>query len=377
MKKLLIATDTYLPKKDGITRFLNMIVPSLTERYEVTILAPSFTRSFKEERHSGARVVRFPVYKRLQLSSYPAVRLFYRKVKRYVKEADMVWIQSAAPLGFMALRAAKKTKKPVFAYIHAIEWEQLTHIMLKSRYLKPLLMRLLTKLERYIYNKCDLLMVPAKSVAIQLSELGIKGRKVIIPLGVDGAYFLPPEDKAKAKKDIGLDPDSVVIGYSGRLSREKDVTTLAKAFARLQERDPKLQLLIVGDGNQRLVTEHVKDGYHITGFVDDVVPYLQAMDIFVMPSLTETSSLATMEAMACGLPAVCTYVGNIKHYITDGRNGYLFPRGDFEYLEKKLARLIEGPELRRAIGVLARKTMVAKFNWDRTVKQILWVLGRY
>lgn len=377
MKKLLITTDTFLPKKDGITRFLEQIVPHLTKHFEVTILAPSFTSAFREDSFYGAKVFRFPVYKRFEIASYPSVRLHYRKVKAYVRNADVVWINSAAPLGFMSLFAAKKLKKPVLAYIHALEWEQLTHVAVRSTFLKFFLLRFLSKFERYIYNKCTTLMLPSKNAAIELAELGIKTRKFIIPLGVDANTFVPAEDKRQAKRAIKLNPDSIIIGYCGRLSKEKDVSTLAAAFVRLQEHHPKLQLLIVGDGDRHVITNKVTANYHITGFVEDVVPYLQAMDVFVLPSLTETSSLATMEAMAVGLPVVSTYVGNIKNYIVDGKNGYLFPRGDVAFLERKLARLIENPELRRAFGVLARKTMVARFHWERTVRQIVYVLNKY
>ncbi len=275
----------------------------------------------------------------------------------------------------MALLAARKFRKPLFAFIHAMEWQQLTHIIMRSSLLKSVIMYVLEKLERYVYNKCDVLIVPSKNVAEELAALGITTRKAIIPLGVDSQRFLPPDDKQQAKRAVGLKPEDKVIGYCGRLSAEKDLKTLAKAFAWLQERHPTLQLLIVGDGNKKMITHHAEKNVHITGFVDDVVPYLQAMDVFVMPSLTETSSLATMEAMSVGLPVVSTHVGNIRYYITDGRNGFLFPTGDVDYLKKKLARLIEHEELRRATGILARKTMVMKFHWEKTVEMIQEVLG--
>src|SRR3989338_5881300 len=261
MKNLLIATDTFLPKKDGVTKFLEQVVPSLTESYNVTILAPSFTQSFKEETFQKARVIRFPVRKRVQISSYPAVKFYYGKVKQYVKEADRVWIQSAAPLGFMALLAARKYNKALFAYIHSLEWEQLTHILTTSKWVKSILLRTLVKLEKYVYNKCDILMVPAKSVAIELAELGIETKQIIIPMGIDAKRFFPIEDKqkAKAKQKVHLSPDSFVIGYCGRISKEKDLKTLAQAFIRLQEHYPNLHLLIVGDGNHRLITHTVHD----------------------------------------------------------------------------------------------------------------------
>ena len=83
---------------------------------------------------------------------------------------------------------------------------------------------------------------------------------------------------------------------------------------------------MVGDGTKKQVKEFKKiKNCKVTGFVPDVHEYLKAMDIFVMPSLTETTSLATLEAMACGLPVIATKVGYIKNYLVRNHNG-LFSR---------------------------------------------------
>jgi len=118
--------------------------------------------------------------------------------------------------------------------------------------------------------------------------------------------------------------------------------------------------------------EKLKDtpGLKITGFVDNVVPYLQAMDIFVMPSLTETTSLSTIEAMSCGLPVIATRVGDIKNYIIPKKNGLFMGKSNHYILKKKLERLLDDKYLRSTLGHNARETVVRKFSWRDTISNI-------
>ena len=80
----------------------------------------------------------------------------------------------------------------------------------------------------------------------------------------------------------------------------------------------------------------------LTGPKNNLVPYYQAMDVYVLPSLSETSSLTTMEAMASGVPVITTPVGLIKEYVEDGRNGFFFPKRDADKLFQKIEYLQQG-----------------------------------
>lgn len=140
----------------------------------------------------------------------------------------------------------------------------------------------------------------------------------------------------------------------------------------------KVFLLIVGWGSKKNISlfkslEDVK----ITGFVEDVLPYLQATDIYVLPSLTETSSLTTMEAMSCGLPVIATKVGYVKEYIIDKQNGMFFPKNNDLVLSLKLEQLINNKKMRETLGKNARKTALKKFSWDRTAEKIMEVLRTF
>ena len=202
--------------------------------------------------------------------------------------------------------------------------------------------------------------------------------KTLVPLGVNSARFVPPKDRRNAKVHIGLNPDNIVFGYCGRLGREKNLATLYKAFSQLQQQYNNITLLIIGKGvEQETAIFTSKKNVVLTGAVDNVVPYLQAMDIFVLPSLTETTSLATLEAMSCGIPVVCTPVGAIKDYVIDGENGFLFPKKNDLVLKKKLEWLLVNQKGRERMGAAARQTVETKYSLKHTIEHLKAVLNEF
>jgi len=364
-KKLLIVTDSFLPRCEGITRFLFEIIPKLTDSYKITILAPKFDD--KEYKIDGVDIVRMPVMKIQFGDLYPA-KFNYKGVKKLVEQHDIVFIQSIAALGLSAVKAAKKLEKPIVAYAHVIEYEIVTKSLGKMRLFVKHISKMFMK---YAYNKINLLLVPFSEVGELFRKQGIKVPYAVVPLGVDSEKFKPAENKIEAKEKLNIDPKHIIIGYVGRIGREKNLLTLYRAFRKLEKRYDNIRLMIVGKGvkdEEKIFTQN--RNIMMTGMQNDVVPYLQAMDIFVMPSLTETSSLATMEAMACGLPVVSTPVGLVKEYVEERRNGMFFPFKNSLVLSMKLEKLINNAQLRVRMGANARETMKEKYNWEKTVTLI-------
>jgi len=372
-KKLLIATDTYYPKKDGVLIFLEKVVPALTDEYDITIVAPVFDKG-KFRQIGDAKVVGFPVSEKLKMADYNSVKISKKNInrlKQLISEADIIWSQDLAFLGALSIYYGKKYKKPVFNYIHQVTWEHFVNVLFTSKLLKKTLSFTVRRAVKSLYNKCSVLMVPYPDLARELESRNIGSRKVIIPLGVDTNEFKPPEDKYLAKRKVGFDPKTRIIGYCGRISREKDLMTLKRAYLRLLEEYKDIGLLIVGSGPEEEMNKlRSLPNVKITGFVNNVVPYLQAMDIFVMPSLTETTSLATLEAMACKLAVVTTKVGYIKEYIIHKYNGLFFGKQNDYILRKRLGLLLNDPGTAQMLGNNARKTVEQKFSWDNTIKNI-------
>jgi len=372
--KLLVATDTFYPKRDGVTIFLERVLPELSKNYDITIIAPEF--SHKRRAIRGCNVVMLPITNKLSVANYKSIKFSKENrmiIKQLVKEADIVWSQDIALIGALAIYYGKKYKKHVITYVHQITWEQAVDVFRISKKIKSILSALVRVVVRYLYNKCDIVMIPYKELEEELRKKGIHSRKAVVQLGVDSRKFVPPLDKGEAKKRIGIPPEFKVIGYCGRLSKEKNLETLREAYKLFKKKNRRCCLLIVGNGPEKNEFKNIKDAI-VTGFVKDTVPYYQAMDIFVMPSLTETTSLATLEAMSCGLTILSTKVGYIKSYIIHKVNGFFFLKEDAYILSKKIEFLLKNRLKRRLAGQEARNTVVKRFAWEKTIRTIKRIL---
>ncbi|MFO7711383.1 MAG: glycosyltransferase family 4 protein [Candidatus Woesearchaeota archaeon] len=367
MKKLLIITDSFPPRWDGISRFLTELIPSLTKHFQVTVIAPEFKGNIEA---SGYNLILVPTYK-FSLGDYTPAHVPKRLIKKEIKKHSIIWSQTLGPLGCFGIRYAYKMKKQVAAFTHSIEWELFSRSITRSFLLRSGISKFTEALVRYHYNRCNLLMIPSEGIREKLREHHISTKTKVIHLGTDVHRFKPPKDKGAAKKAIGLKEDSTVIGYVGRIGREKDLPTLHTAFSELREKHDNLHLVIVGEGNKSEEEKIQGSGVMRLGSIDNVVPYLQAMDIYVLPSLTETSSLSTMEAMSTGLAVVTTPVGHLRYYIKNRDNGLLFHPQDSYELKDLLEELILDPNFRLELGKKARETMIRDYSWQQTEEKII------
>ncbi len=367
-KKLLIATDNFLPRWDGITRFLSEIIPRLKKYYDITVLCSDFGRI----RIKDVKIVKIPQSK-IKFGDISPAKLRPKIVREEIKKSDLVFTQTIGPVGMLSIWYAKIHQKPVASFIHSIEWELFSKAY--GGLFKNIIKNGTLLLNYIIYNKSNLLITPSESVSELLTWHDIKTRKRVVHLGVDSDKF-SPASKLEARKKIGLEKDVLVIGNHGRLGREKDMITLLRAFLRVKKKIPTAKLLIVGEGVESIKkTLASKEGVILPGVQNDVLPYIRSMDIYVLSSLTETTSLATLEAMSCGIPIISTKVGFIKDYITDCENGMYFEKKDSYGLAKKILFLTGHEELRKKMKINARKSVIEEFNWNKTVEGIVSALN--
>ncbi len=371
-KHLVITTDCFMPRWDGVTRFLSEIIPKLKDEYKITVLAPKFPGKFKGI--TGAVVIRLPLYN-MEVADIYFSKFEYSKIKKIIEKADVVFNQCIGPIGMCGILAAKKYNKPVISYIHSIDWELTTKSIDRFKHAINIGTKTLAK---YFYSKCDLLICPSLETLEKLTKVGIKASKEVVALGTDTEIFVPTKNKEKAKDLLAVEKGTFVIGFCGRIGREKNLITLYRAFRRLERKYDNVKLLIVGKGIKDLEEEFSSSRNIImVGSQDNVVPYLQTMDVFVLSSLTETTSLATMEAMACGIPPVVTPVGYVKEYIKERENGMLFPFKNPTVLAMKIEILYKDKELREYLGRKARETIVKNYNWKKTAKEIIKIVEKY
>ena len=164
------------------------------------------------------------------------------------------------------------------------------------------------------------------------------------------------ERREAARRALGLARDLLVIGCVGRLVQLKNQQLMIECMPAMLRLHPRLRLVIVGDGplesalRARALTLGVAAHVDFLGQRSDVADLLPAVDIFVLPSLTEGLSIALLEACATGLAVVATNVGGNPEIIRDGQTGLLIPVDDQDALHNALHSLLADPALRARLG---------------------------
>lgn len=177
--------------------------------------------------------------------------------------------------------------------------------------------------------------------------------------GIQSERFARRAAPDAAKAALGLAGKTILL-YVGRLAPQKALPDLLAALAAARRARPELHLVLLGQGEERaaLLARAAELGLqeHVTfaGNVGDVQPYLDAADLFVLPSLTEGISNALLEAMAAGLACVATAVGGTPEVLDGGSCGALVPPGQPEQLAAAIERLAGDPAERARLGAAAR-----------------------
>ncbi len=203
---------------------------------------------------------------------------------------------------------------------------------------------------------------------------GFDGARIVsIPTGVDTARFAPG-DRAAARTALGL-PPGPLVGIVATLRSWKGHRFLVEAFHALAR--PDAHLAIVGDGPQREALEAQVAALGLGGRVTfagnrtDVTPWLQAFDVFALPSYAnEGVPQAIVQAMLCALPVVTTDVGSIGEAVQDGVTGLMVAPQQPAPLAAALARLLDDAALRERLGSAARAAALARFSLESMLERM-------
>jgi glycosyltransferase involved in cell wall biosynthesis len=185
--------------------------------------------------------------------------------------------------------------------------------------------------------------------------------------------WIRPERMGAMRKELGLPEKSFVVGAVGRLVPIKDHRTLLRAAALVSAAGVDVRVLLVGSGPEReglqsQATGPLEGRVCFAGDSSRVPDMLNAMDVFVLPSLNEGMSNTLLEAMACGLPVLATNVGGNPEIIENDVNGCLFTPGDAEWLADKLKLLARDPNLIHQLGTAARNRAIESFSLSRMLE---------
>ena len=197
----------------------------------------------------------------------------------------------------------------------------------------------------------------------------------VLPNGVDITRFAPRTvERVETRKRLGLPSECFVVGTIGRVVKIKDHLTLLRSAEQLAGGEIPIHVLIGGTGPELVALQEVAASSQnlagrvtFLGSIDDTPEVLNAMDVFVLPSLNEGMSNTLLEAMASGLPVVATRVGGNPELVEENSSGWLFPPGDIRELASRLEQLGIDSTLRRKLGKGARARAVSQFSLEGMV----------
>ncbi len=205
----------------------------------------------------------------------------------------------------------------------------------------------------------------------------------VIHNGVDIQKFQPATNKAKAKAELGLNPENITILSVGRLYARKGLFTLIEAMPPIVKRFKNAKLVVSGKGQSnemKKLVNHAKNlgvGNNVvfTGyFPDKKLPRLyQAADMFAFSTFYEHHPFAILEAMSTGLPIVTNNVGGIPETIENGKNGLLCSPFSPRAFSEKILYFLDHPSHASEMAARARKSALERFDWRLSVKEVLRV----
>lgn len=200
-------------------------------------------------------------------------------------------------------------------------------------------------------------------------KLVLLGERVSEGIALEPESEIHPRDLVRLRKQLRIPEEAPVIGFVGRLTKDKGVRDLVQCFQILQREGRAVHLLLLGDFESgdpvdRETVEWISTSpaTHSLGFVPDPKPYYRLMSAFVFPTYREGLSKVLLEAAAAGVPAVSTKVTGVVDIVQDGLTGILVPPGDAPALARAVGRLLDEPETAARMARAARSLIREHFD---------------
>ena len=363
--RIACVTETYPPEVNGVSLTVARMVEGLRLLdHEVQLLRPQQSDCQPEVHDPRFHEV---LLRGMPIPRYPNLRMGMPSTRALVKlwsarRPDVVHIATEGPLGWSALRAARRLGLPVcsdfrtnfhaYTQHYGIGWLR-----------RPILGYL-----RGFHNRTACTMVPTESLRRELSAAGFE-RLEVVARGVDTAQFHPAHRSAELRAGWGAEDGTLVVTCFGRLAREKNLEVLLESFRAIQRRVPKSRLLLVGSGPQE---DPLRAACPEAIFVGqrrgaDLAAHYASADLFLFPSLTETFGNVTLEAMASGLPVVAFDYAAASQVIRQGENGMRVPFGDRQAFVDAAVALALDPQRRRRLADAARARAL-QMDWTTIVR---------
>lgn len=374
--KILIAADLHWPTINGVATASRTLAKGLSDRgHEVLVIAPSQTGRGYEEYDGNylvkrTRSVPFPFYQNFKISPTPQMEV--RKIIREF-EPDVIHVQMALFLGFVARNYAVKYDIPLVATNHAMPENLMDNIRLLAPISKPI-QRLMVEYGARFHAKADYITLPTRSAIDMFGEDRVDSPVAAISNGIDLSRFQPTTAAPEIYEKFKLPTDKQIVTYIGRVDAEKHLEVLIRAYASIATKDN--HLLIVGDGTDM---EHLRnlvyslsldDSVTFTGRVsdDEIVALHKVGALYAITSPAELQSIATLEAMASGKPIVAVDAGALGELCQNGTNGVLVEKDNVQQVAAAIDKILSDKKLQKEYSKQSLK-IAATHDMSHTLDQ--------
>jgi glycosyltransferase involved in cell wall biosynthesis len=342
---VLIAADTFPPDVNGAANFAERLAVGLAGRgHDVHVICPAANRHHGTflEQHDGATLTvhrlystRWPLHDWLRFATPWRAEGNAERIIEQIRP-DVVHIQSHIVIGRAVVRVANRRGIRVIATNHFMPENLLEHTGL-PHFLRATAVKLAWRDAAKTYTHVAAITTPTKRAAVFLERSVDVTGVLAVSCGIEAADYTARDDRPAANRVV----------FVGRVTAEKQIDVLLRAMTLL---DPALdaRLTIVGGGDLlkqlQLMTVELGLAERVTfaGYLSDADLRRTLTDatVFAMPSVAELQSIASLEAMASGLPIVVADAMALPHLVDEGVNGYLFRPGDSRDLADKLTRVL-------------------------------------
>ncbi|MDA8326969.1 MAG: glycosyltransferase family 4 protein [Nitrospiraceae bacterium] len=304
-------------------------------------------------------------------SIYESTRRFLDTVVRDFKP-DIIHAHTATPGGHPGLRLAVKHRLPFICSLRGSDIN-----------IYPYRDRLTMALTREVILGADKILSVSgvlKSLAEDICP--VNGKIDVVYNGCDSELFSPDAGfRTILRERLGIGKENRVLMFAGTINASKGVFELLEAFFELSGQYPDLHQVFAGEGPEKGKAETIVSSRNAGGRIHmigsqthgEMPKWLNAADIFVLPTHFEGLPNVILEAMSCGLPVISTRVGGIPEVLKDGENGLFASLGDTGSLVKKIKCLLEDVPAAKRMGLAGRDLVRQNFSWDQNAKKVIGI----
>lgn len=349
-----------MPQINGVTNSVLRVIEHLTRNgHEALVIAPESPDGPKE--YLGTRIKRVPALGVTPLLPIGLPVGVPTKRMEYLLDGfapDVIHLASPFALGAYAARIAKRMGIPTLSVYQTDLAGFARHYRLNIAHGS------LQKIVGKIHANTNRTLAPSNPARRDLENVGVKNVH-LWRRGVNSELFNPTKRDAQLRHSWGA-PKKLIVGYVGRLAQEKRLNDLA-----ILDKDPRIQLVIVGDGPIREKLQKELRNTLFTGFMTgaDLATAYASFDLFIHPGPNETFCQAVQEALASATPCIVPLTGGPSDLVTHGRTGYVIDTQDPNELISAVNSYVLRED-REEIRSLCRSSVVER-SWERVNNQLL------